>query len=56
MEMKFCAVLGSWGCSEKKTHNCHKYATFLVGFFNFLLAKKNIFKDIVGSAIKSYMI
>jgi hypothetical protein len=37
-EMKFRAVLGSQGCREK-TPNCHKYATFLGGFFNFLWAK-----------------
>jgi hypothetical protein len=40
MEMKFWAVLGSRGCSEKKPPNCHKYATFWGGFFNFLWAKK----------------
>ena len=39
-EMKFWAVLGNQGCREKKTPNCHKYATFCGGFFNFLLAKK----------------
>ena len=26
------------GCREKKTPNCHKYATFWGGFFNFLWA------------------
>jgi hypothetical protein len=39
-EMKFWAVLGSRGCREKKTPNCHKYATFRGGFFQFLWAKK----------------
>ena len=47
---------GQLGLQRKQTPNCHKYATFLGGFFNFLWAKKNLFKDIVGSAIKSYMI
>jgi hypothetical protein len=28
LEMKFWAVLGSQGCREQKTPNCHKYATF----------------------------
>ena len=37
-EMKFWAVLGCWGCREKKTPNCHRYATFWCGFFNFLWA------------------
>ena len=36
--MKFWAV----GAEEKKkTPNCHKYATFWGGFFNFLWAKKS---------------
>ena len=35
----FWAVRGA----EKKTHNCHKYATFLGSFFKFLWAK-NFFK------------
>jgi len=38
--MNFWAVLGRRGCREKKTPNCHKYATFWGGFFNFLWAKK----------------
>ena len=33
--MKFWAV----GAAEKKTPNCHKYATILGGLFNFLWAK-----------------
>ena len=41
-EMKFWAVLGRRGCREKKPPNCHKYATFWGGFFNFFLTK-NIF-------------
>ena len=40
--MKFWAVLGSLGCRENKTPNCHKYATFWGGFFNW--AKKIKFK------------
>ena len=40
--MKFWAVLGSRGCREK-TPNCHKYATFWGGFFNFLWVKKMFF-------------
>ena len=28
------------GAVEKKTPNCHKYATFWGGFFNFLCGKK----------------
>jgi hypothetical protein len=39
--MKFWAVLGSWGCREKKKPNCHKYATFWGGFFMFSRAKTN---------------
>ena len=39
-EMKFWAVLGQSGCKEKKPPDCHKYATFFGGFFNFLWAKK----------------
>ena len=44
--MKFWAVLGCFGlfwavmAAEKKNPNCHKYATFWGGFFNFLWAKK----------------
>ena len=37
--MKFWAVLGSLFCREKKPPNCHKYATFGGGFFNFLWEK-----------------
>ena len=33
------AVLGCRDCREKKLPNCHKYATFWGGFFNFLWAK-----------------
>jgi hypothetical protein len=44
MEMKFWAGLGSRGCREKKTPNCHEYATFWGGFFNFLWAKKKFKK------------
>jgi hypothetical protein len=40
--MNFWAVLGSRGCREKKPPNCHKYASFWGGFFNFLWAKKNL--------------
>ena len=39
--MKFWADLGSQGCREKTTPNCHKYATFWGGFFTFLWAKIN---------------
>ena len=35
--MKFWAV----GAAEKKTPNCHKYATFWGGFFKFLRSKNN---------------
>jgi hypothetical protein len=42
--MKFWAVLGCGGCREKTTPNCHKYATFWGGFFNFLWEKKGINK------------
>ena len=40
--MKFWAVLGSQGCREKKTPNCHKYATCRGGFFQFLVGKKKL--------------
>ena len=33
-------VLGCFGLQRKKTHNCHKYATFWFGFFNFLRTKR----------------
>ena len=39
MKMKFWVVLGSQGCREKETPNCHKYATFMGSFFNFLSEK-----------------
>ena len=57
-EMKFWAVLGSRGCSEKKTPNCHKYAIFGGGFFNCcgqkkISIKKNIFY--LASTLKSYI-
>ena len=48
------------GTAEKKnTSNCHKYATFWGGFFNFLQAKKtiqNASKNILMSALKSSII
>ena len=39
--MKFCTGL-FWavGAAEKNT-NCHKYATFLDGFFQLFVGKKN---------------
>ena len=43
--MKFWAVLDSRGC-RKKTLNCHKYATFWGGSFNFLLAKQKFLKNL----------
>ena len=38
-EMKFWAVLGSWGCKEKKGSG-PIMSNFLGGFFNFLGSKK----------------
>ena len=51
-------LFGAVWAKEKKTPNCHEYATFLSGFFNFLWAKKNLkkFKDILASSLKSYII
>ena len=48
-EMKF-GLFWAVGTAEKKTPNCHKYATFWGGFFNFLWAKKikNIFRNILA--------
>ena len=57
-EMEFWAVLGRRGCRQQKL-NCHKYATFWGGFFNFLGQKKIIrfsFKFIFASALKSCII
>jgi hypothetical protein len=34
-------ILGSRGCREKNPPNCHKYATFWGGLFNFWWAKKS---------------
>ena len=53
--MKFWAGLGSQGCREKKSPNCHKYVTFWGVFFNFLFAKKSLDlkKNILASALKS---
>ena len=50
-DIQFCAVLGSWGCREKKNLNCHKYATFDVSFLYVFIA---FFLNIVVSALKSY--
>ncbi len=52
--MKFWAGLGSWGSREKKAPNCHKYATFWSGLFNFLWEKNIFFENILASALKSY--
>ena len=51
--MKFWA-----GAAEKKTPNCHEYATFWGVFFNFLWAKTFLIfsKNIFVSALKSYII
>ena len=46
-EIKFWAVLGSRGCREKKPPNCHKYATFGGGVFNFFCTKRNRFRKIL---------
>ena len=42
------------GCREKKPPNCHKYATFWGGFFNFMWTKKIKipFENIFASALK----
>ena len=44
------------GCFGQAGLQRKKLPTFWGGFFNFLWAKKFFLKDIVGSAIKSYMI
>ena len=58
-EMKFWAVLGrQGGCREKKTPDCHKYATFW-GAFSIFCGQKNFlnfYKNIFASALKSYII
>ena len=58
--MKFWAVLGSGGCREKKFPTAMSaYATFWVGFHNFMWARKHfqIFKKyILASALKCYII
>jgi hypothetical protein len=49
-EMDFWAILGNRGCREKKTPNCHKYATFS-GAFSLFSSQKVISK--IYSSIRS---
>ena len=56
--MKFWTVLSRRDCRKTTTPNCHKYATFLGGFFNFLWATFfwNFYVNIFVSALKSCII
>jgi hypothetical protein len=57
-EIKFWAVLGSRGCKEKKLPIAISMQLFEVVFSTFCGQKENLnfFKDIVASALKSYII